>query len=89
MQTVKASITKFLVETWSFIQNWTRDHLCYVQENHLSAFCLHPEMKMEMLLKEISCGAEELAQQLIAYTALPEDQSSVPSTHVKWLTTAY
>jgi hypothetical protein len=46
-------------------------------------------MKMEMLLKEISCGAEELAQQLIAYTALPEDQSSVPSTHVKWLTTAY
>ena len=44
---------------------------------------------MDLLLKEMNCGAEELAQQLTAYTALPEDQSSVPSTHVKWLTTAY
>jgi hypothetical protein len=31
--------------------------------------------------------AGEMAQWLRAYTVLPEDLRSIPSTHIRWLTT--
>lgn len=57
----------------------------HVIRNRIIKFRKNNEEVLEMRLSVV--GAGEVVQCLIAYTTLPEDPRSLPSTHIGWLTT--
>jgi hypothetical protein len=75
-------------------KTWALIHLAEAvgfRAGHLSgrSFGKGTARKHNCLLSKLFQGAEEMAQQLRALTALAREQSLVPSTHVRQLVTVY
>ena len=72
----------FLVPGQPGLQSEFQDNQCYTEKP-----CLKKPKKQNNNNKMLVYGAEEVAQQLGALAALPEDLDSIPSTHM-WLTSS-
>jgi hypothetical protein len=66
---------------WGCQMTLSQGHLSHQQ---YQIFTIHNSSKIsyEVAMKIILWGAGEMAQQLRALTALPEDLGSIPSTHM-------
>ena len=69
------------MEKWLSVSPW-------VSRTFVQLLIFHSGITEKPSSKEKS-WARERAQQSWVYIALPEDPSLIPSTHVRWLTTAY